>query len=98
MSGSADAVFSASALRVVALEHFGGSADIVSTLSGGFVPVFRFSGAGHMVFGCTAERIIPIIWGAAIIIDFLDEPTYPMIVVTEAVEPIPTNTISVQAF
>jgi len=51
-----------------------------------------------MVFGCTAERIIPIIWGAAIIIDFLDEPTYPMIVVTEAVEPIPTNTISVQAF
>lgn len=49
-------------------------------------------------FDAGTAALIPLVWGSAMIIDFADEPTYPMIVVTEAVEPTPTNTISVQAF
>jgi hypothetical protein len=97
-SGEAGAEFFATTLRMGGVEHFDGSANMLSSMSGLFTPLWRFSGESSFVFGAGCTRIVPIVWGAAIIVDFLDEPTYPMIVVTEAVEPIPTNTISVQAF
>ena len=98
MSGSVGMEFGTVGERIVDAAHFGGSIGIVSNLSGSFVPAWRFDGTCSMEFDVGCDRIVPVVWGAAIIIDFSDEPTYPMIVVTEAVEPIPTNTISVQAF
>lgn len=41
-------------------------------------------------------RIVRYAWEAALLIDIIDESVYPLIVVSEAVEPIPTNTISIR--
>jgi len=98
LSGSSDMEMDAVALRLGGIEHFDGVAAIQCGAEGAIIPIWRFDGSSDFVSSASCVRIIPIIWGAAIIIDFLEEPTYPMIVVNEAVEPTPTNTISVRAF
>lgn len=83
LQGSSDLTLSVlAALRKTV--PLSGFSDIVSLLSGPQLDVEMF-----ILF--SDEPVYPSI-------DFLAEPTYPMIVVTEAVEPVPTNTISVQAF
>jgi len=63
----------------------------------GLMQTVPFSGEAEGVFSVEMQRIVRYAWEAALLIDIIDEPSYPLIVVSEAVEPVPTNTISIRS-
>lgn len=61
-------------------------------------PTVPLQGGSSGEFGAEMLRLVRYAWDAALLIDIADEPSYPLIVVSEAEEPVPTNTISFRPF
>lgn len=93
----ADSLCTASLRPTVPFLDGSSVADSFSSMDG-IIPTVPMSGDSVAEFSVGFLRIVRFSWDAALLIDIADEPSYPLIVVSEAEEPVSTNTISFRPF